>query len=510
MTSLMVLLTGYGNCQILPVAGQDPYGISTILTGPELPHIKSIVAECNSKVLIVVLNKSVKCFSLSNNGSEFSVSPLIGSILTTSANSCVYTTDIDTVWITMSEVLPPGDYTVTIKNGTDNNTLVDENSNQIPAGESVVITILPPVPTSLDSLSPVFCAPEKIQLVFSDPISCGSIATDGSDFKISGPQVIGITKADVYCDNGFTQKIDIYFDSPLVKGGNYQVSLVKGNDGNTLVNECGTETPADATIAFNAKDTVSALFSYDIGWGCVYDTIALHYGPEAATEWQWKIDSAFTNTSIAPVIIEKDFGSKFIQHIVSNSSCSDTVTKVVNLDNIIKAGFQAPTEVCPKDHVVFKNLSTGNIISWNWDFGDGFSSSQEVPDAHLFPDTRTGKTYNVRLVVKNDLGCYDTTTAAITKKQSCYITVPNAFTPNGDGKNDFLYPLNAFQLPYLEFIVYNRDGQLVFETRDWNRKWDGTVNGRAQATGTYIWTLNYPDPVTGKNIFLRGTSTLIR
>jgi len=503
MTSLLVLLAGYGNCQV-------PSGVTSVLTGPELPHIKSIVAECNSKVLIVVLNKSVKCFSLSINGSDFTISPLVGSILTTSANSCVYTTDIDTVWITMSEVLPPGDYTVIIKNGTDNNTLVDENSNQIPVGESVDFTILPPVPTPLDSLSPVSCAPKKIQLVFSDPISCGSIAADGSDFKISGPQVIAITKAEGYCENGFSKRIDISLDSPIVKGGNYQVSLVNGSDGNTLVNECGIETPPGVIVDFNAKDTVSALFSYDIGWGCVYDTIALHYLPGGATDWQWKIDSVFTSTSVAPIIIEKDFGPKFIQHIVSNSSCSDTVEKVLNLDNILTAGFQTHSEVCPKDPVSFANLSTGNIVEWNWNFGDGSFSSQETPDAHLFPDTRTEKTYTVRLVIKNDLGCYDTTTASITKKQSCYITVPNAFTPNGDGLNDYLYPLNAYQLSGLKFNVYNRVGQLVFETRDWSRKWDGTVNGKAQATGTYIWTLNYTDPDTGKNVFLRGTSTLIR
>jgi gliding motility-associated-like protein len=510
MIALLVLLSGYVQSQSIPVTGQVPSGTTTILTDPNLPHLKSVVVECNSKVLIVVLSKNVRCFSLSADGSEFSVSPVVNSILTTSANSCVFSTEIDTVWITLSDVLPPGDYSLTIMNGTDGNTLVDDFAKQIPEGESIAFTVLPPIPTPLDSLTPVACAPDNIQLIFSDQISCSSIAADGSDFKISGIPAVGISKAEGTCINGFTRIISITLNSPILKAGNYQVTLVQGSDGNTIVNECGTETPAGATISFNTKDAVSALFSFDIGYGCKYDTIALHYLPDGAEEWQWNIDSAFASSSTAPSIIENVFGPKYVQHIVSNGICSDTVTEVVNLDNTLKAGFQAPNQVCPKDLITFNNVSIGKIVSWNWDFGDGSSSSLETPAAHLFPETWTGKTFNVSLVVQNNLGCYDTIIAPITKMQSCYITVPNGFTPNGDGKNDYLYPLNAMMATDLEFRVYNRIGQLVFETRDWTRKWDGTINGKPQATGTYVWTLRYMDGSSAKKFFLRGSSVLIR
>jgi gliding motility-associated-like protein len=222
------------------------------------------------------------------------------------------------------------------------------------------------------------------------------------------------------------------------------------------------------------------------------------------------MDSSFASTSVSPSIIENISGSRYIQHIVSDGSCVDTVTQVVNIDNFLKADFQAPAEICPKDLVTFKNTSAGNIESWNWIFGDGSSSSMETPEAHRFPDFRSETIYHVSLIVQNNLGCYDSSFANITKRQSCYITVPNAFTPNGDGINDYLYPLNAFNATALDFKVFNRLGQLVFETRDWTRKWDGTINGHPQGTGTYIWTLNYTDGPTGKKIFLQGTSILIR
>jgi gliding motility-associated-like protein len=93
---------------------------------------------------------------------------------------------------------------------------------------------------------------------------------------------------------------------------------------------------------------------------------------------------------------------------------------------------------------------------------------------------------------------------------TCYITVPNAFTPNNDGKNDHLYPLNAYKAVNLEFNIFNRYGQLIFHTTDWTRHWDGTVNGLLQATGVYVWTLRYSDRDTGQKIFKRGTTVLIR
>jgi gliding motility-associated-like protein len=186
---------------------------------------------------------------------------------------------------------------------------------------------------------------------------------------------------------------------------------------------------------------------------------------------------------------ENIFGLKNIQHIVSNGFCSDTVSEIINLDNLLTAAFKAPDKVCPKGIIAFNNISVGNIISYYWDFGDGTSSTEQVPSDHTFPETRQGITYRVKLIVQDNLGCQDTALSEITKLQSCYITVPNAFTPNGDGKNDWLYPLNTFQVSNFEFQVFNRFGQLVFESRDPSKKWDGTINGHPQESGTYIWML---------------------
>jgi gliding motility-associated-like protein len=100
--------------------------------------------------------------------------------------------------------------------------------------------------------------------------------------------------------------------------------------------------------------------------------------------------------------------------------------------------------------------------------------------------------------------------AQIKVVKTCYIAVPGAFTPNGDGFNDYLYPLNAYKADDLTFNIYNRLGQLVFHSTEKFKKWDGRINGQLQSTGAYVWTLQYTNHDTGKKIFLKGSSLLVR
>jgi gliding motility-associated-like protein len=139
------------------------------------------------------------------------------------------------------------------------------------------------------------------------------------------------------------------------------------------------------------------------------------------------------------------------------------------------------------------------------------TSSLKDPSGYLYPFTGREALYPVRLIVSNTAqGCRDTATRIIRVAGNCRIAVPTAFTPNSDGVNDYLYPLNALKADNLEFRVYNRVGQLVFFTRDWTRKWDGKINGLLQDTGVYAWLLSYTHHDSGEKIFMKGTTVLLR
>ncbi len=114
------------------------------------------------------------------------------------------------------------------------------------------------------------------------------------------------------------------------------------------------------------------------------------------------------------------------------------------------------------------------------------------------------------MIVQNNRNCADTIMKQMRVLNNCYIAVPTAFTPNGDALNEYLYPTNAFKAADLEFRVYNRLGQVVFETKDNTRKWDGTYKGLLQPSGTYVWTLTYRHIDTNERFSSKGTSVLIR
>lgn len=76
-------------------------------------------------------------------------------------------------------------------------------------------------------------------------------------------------------------------------------------------------------------------------------------------------------------------------------------------------------------------------------------------------------------------------------KGLCKVYIPNAFTPNGDGRNDLLKVYGTELVSNFHLQIFNRYGQLVFETKDKNKAWDGRLNGKMVNNGAYIYTLNY-------------------
>jgi gliding motility-associated-like protein len=356
------------------------------------------------------------------------------------------------------------------------------------------------------------CGRNELTVGLNVPLKCSSLAANGTDFVIASQPVQVSGAKGINCNSSFVMdSLVLTLASPLAPGS-YSLVVQVGSDGNTLLNNCGTQILPGFSIPFTVRDTISPSFTYTVAYSCQADTIWLSYQPTAAVNyWKWNYDSGASSNSLDPVLVEHALDPVTIQHIVSDGFCQDSATQSIVLQNEIKASFSAPNEICPKTVVPFTNNSQGNIISTTWNFGDGSPASNlPNPPDHQFPVSATEQRYLVSLLVENSYFCFDSAQEYITVLNSCYITVPNAFTPNGDGKNDYLYPLNAYKATNLEFRVYNRYGMLVFETRDWTHKWDGTLNGVPQNSGGYAWTLRYTDGDSGKQFFLKGTSVLIR
>ncbi len=121
--------------------------------------------------------------------------------------------------------------------------------------------------------------------------------------------------------------------------------------------------------------------------------------------------------------------------------------------------------------------------------------------------TRAG-TYWLQVTDNNNCQGRDST-VVVARDCLTGVWVPNAFTPGGDGVNDFFRPQVSGLLLAYHFNVYNRFGELVFSSTDPLRAWDGTFRGGRQPSGVFTWVFRYQlqgqEPKTEK-----GTVMLIR
>lgn len=226
--------------------------------------------------------------------------------------------------------------------------------------------------------------------------------------------------------------------------------------------------------------------------------------------YSWSPPDGLSNTNIPNPVASPISTTKYQLQITDASGCGAYGAITIKLrDSILKAQLIAPKIICPNDVTLFRDTSIGKIKSWYWTFGNGQTSNLQNPPAQQYPQLETMQNYPVTLTVTDSAGCSDTTTALVKAVNNCYIAIPSAFTPNHDGLNDYLYPLNAYKATNLIFTVYDRFGYVVFSTKNWTRKWDGTVSGMPQPAGTYVWILNYTD-ADNKKVSLKGTTVLIR
>lgn len=468
---------------------------------------------CLDNRVTVKLNKKFQCKTMAADGHEFQ---LVGSNVRVTGSvgvSCSNGFDMDSVVLYLQQPLRPGNYKVRVLTGRDGNTLLDACDNPILAGKEIDFTVPIPQSVPFDKISAVGCTPDKIMVYLSDPVLCTSVATDGSDFRLSGTNAgISITKATTFCNSKLTDSIELTLNATIYHQGSYDIDLVRGSDGNTLISECGLQTPLGDRVSFSTADTVNAGFFYRISLDCVYDTIFLeHDGAHGVTDWQWSFEDNTTATGRTYDKVYTVFGQKTVQLQVTNGVCSATHTEPILLDNVLKAEFAMSVPVlCPLDMATFTDQSIGNIISHHWDFGFGNDSRSVNPNPFRYPIGNKEQVYEVQLIVEDNLNCFDTVVHTIKTVPTCRVAVPTAFTPNNDGTNDFLYPLNGYKTADLTFRVYARNGQLVFETRNWLDKWDGTINGSPAPVGTYAWVLEYTDTEFGNRVFQKGVSTLLR
>jgi trimeric autotransporter adhesin len=182
---------------------------------------------------------------------------------------------------------------------------------------------------------------------------------------------------------------------------------------------------------------------------------------------------------------------------VSDSMCVVTDTVDVYSNAGPTADFSAyPTVVSIENALVyFTDQSSSNTVSWLWEFGDGSPTSINQSPTHIFGDTGT---FVVTLVVTDVNGCTDIVTDTIEVQGIFAYYIPNTFTPNDDGKNDIWLPKGLGVDPnHFHMDIFDRWGNLTFETNDPNEGWNGTKMNRLDGTkaimDVYVYKIKLRD-----------------
>jgi gliding motility-associated-like protein len=192
---------------------------------------------------------------------------------------------------------------------------------------------------------------------------------------------------------------------------------------------------------------------------------------------------------------------------VDSSFCniSDTISAtVIIVPNNVKADFFIEAEYELFEDITFQNLSE-NATTYFWNFDDGNSSTQVNP-VHRY---KIDGDYTPCLTAYNTLGCSDSICKPLRILFIGIIDIANAFSPNKDGQNDIIF-VKGYGIEEIEFRIYNRWGQLIFESNDINVGWDGTFKGVPQEAEVYVYTLKAKFKNGVETDLRKGNITLLR
>ena len=214
----------------------------------------------------------------------------------------------------------------------------------------------------------------------------------------------------------------------------------------------------------------------------------------------WGFGNADSVINVNPIV--HSFGAIGTTTVTANvyyKVCPDTIlSHVVTVFPYPALHLGADTSICPGgEALVVGDYENSAGASWIWNTGETTNTIRIVAPG----------TYYEKVTID---GC--TTSDTITVANDCYMNIPNVFTPNGDGVNDYFYPRQFLTkgLTTFSMNIYNRWGQLVFTTSTTDgRGWDGSFNGVPQPEGVFVYVIDatFKD---GQKEHHQGNVTLLR
>ncbi len=434
---------------------------------------------------------------------------------------------------------------------------------------TVTINEVPPISISVVNTSDVTCnsaSDGTATIQVSDGTSpytydwTGSTSTSASATDLSA----GTTTVTVTDDNGCTETVNITIDEPnalqitaitkdtIICEGDDVTLEVQGSGGSsaydftwtnngtnvgsgnsivitptsdnaeycvTLSEQCGSpETDSCVTVRF--PDPVNPTISPSTTGGCfpvevTFDNTTNTNESIDYTVFDFNDGTVDTVGGLNAVVHEFGKGMHDVtMQLTSDRGCTykTTFTDLVEGFDYPKAEFY----VNPNPATVFEptvdafSQSGNDIISYQW-IANGAEPSMSTAKDPTFTYPEEVANYDLYLVVENSNGCKDTLKRIVRVQNDVIIYAPNTFTPDGDAFNEtWRVHIEGIDIYNFELEIYNRWGELIFESHDPDGAWDGTYGGNLVKDGTYIWKIRAVDQENDNKYEFKGFVNVLR
>ncbi|MBK9732098.1 MAG: PKD domain-containing protein [Chitinophagaceae bacterium] len=499
-------------------------------------------------VLHLTVSEQIRCNSISADGSDFFITgPSLVTVAGASSPGCLSGTFTNKIDVQLSgPINVNGDYFLKFKQGADGNVILDNCGNELPDTNKMPFKVAI-ADAEFDYEIIKTCTGDS--LVFTD-LSVGDTTITWSwDFG-DGNTSTDINPTHMYSGTGtfdvilFITDTGGCFNKDTISISTYLEPPVAG---------FSVSPPPYCT------DIPISFFNSSTGQGLIY---------------KWIFGTA-TSSDFEPVFTFTAAGLYTVYLVVTDSiGCTDTVAANLTINPGVIADFNfQPDVLCTGDTISFSNVSTGNITSVDWDFGNGITDTSStsvdlayyssgsytvtliIHDAVCLPDTfiELINVYDYPIVnLGNDTSIcigesialdagnpeyqHDWSTGAQTQAivlnlvpqtaivfvsnngcvgkdtifvdNACPFFIPTAFTPNNDGIND-AYKIITDGTNDFELMIFNRWGQMVYQSSDADASWDGTYEGLPEEMGSYIYSVSIKFD-NGVSRVMKGNITLIR
>ncbi|GAF74146.1 unnamed protein product, partial [marine sediment metagenome] len=242
---------------------------------------------------------------------------------------------------------------------------------------------------------------------------------------------------------------------------------------------------------------------------------AIVVNPNDIAQWKWFKNGELFSTT--PYIDSLTPGTYDIE-VLDIYDCYDESSMYIPAMGEPTAEFDATPKVTNLEHAncrFFDHSTTQNenITEWQWDFGDGGAApfdNRQNP-SHIYEEAGL---YEITLVVTDEQGCKDTSVQTIQVEDIFTFHAPTAFSPNGDGKNEFFCPKGTgIHQDNYQFWIFDRWGKEIFYTSDPLESWNGRLHNTGKNSmqqGVFVWRVICVDVVEQVTHEFFGHITLVK